>query len=179
LKENEIGAIYLAPCPSKMLALKYPPRKKHSFLDGVMAISEVYPSVMRALAHTEPADGLAEIRGLGLGWPIVGGQVASLKAEDSIAIAGLSDVMRVLDEIENGKLKDIQYIECHSCPTACVGGSLTVENPYIARGRVLRMVEKYGSQPCQDREKIRDLYQKNFFSLVRHHCPESGSTAWR
>jgi ferredoxin len=171
LKESEIGAIYLAPCPSKMLALKHPPRKKHSFLDGVMAISEVYPSVMRALAHTEPTNGHTEIRGLGLGWPIVGGQVASLKAEDSIAIAGLNDVMRVFDEIENGKLCDIQYIECHSCPTACVGGSLTVENPYIARGRVLRMVEKFGSQPCQDREKIRDLYQKNFFSLVGTIAP--------
>jgi len=46
-----------------------------------------------------------------------------------------------------------------------VGGSLTIENPYIARGRVLRMVERFGSKPCQEREKIRELYQKNFFSL--------------
>ena len=72
----------------------------------------------------------------------------------------------MFDEIENGKLKDIQYIECHSCPTACVGGSLTVENPYIARGRVLRMVERYGSEPCQDRQKVSALYRSNFFSLV-------------
>jgi len=166
LQEHEIGAIYLTPCPSKMIALKNPPRKKHSFLDGVIPISEIYPNLLRALAHADLTDSKPEIRGLGLGWPIVGGQVACLKAEDAIAIAGLTDVMRVFEEIENGKLKDIQYIECHSCPTACVGGSLTVENPYIARGRVLRMVEKHGSEPCQDREKIRELYQKNFFSLV-------------
>lgn len=171
LKEHEIGAIYLSACPSKMIALKNPPRKKHSFLDGVMPIADVYPSMVRALSHSEHTNGKSEIRGLGLGWPIVGGQVASLKAEESIAIAGLTDVMRVFDEIENGKLKDIQYIECHSCPTACVGGSLTVENPYIARGRVLRMVEKYGQEPCQDRQKIRDLYQKNFFSLVGRIAP--------
>lgn len=171
LKEHEIGAIYLAPCPSKMIALKCPPRKKHSFLDGVMAISEVYPNLLHALSHAGASNGKPEIRGLGLGWPIVGGQVASLKAHDSIAIAGLTDVMRVFDEIENGKLKDIQFIECHSCPTACVGGSLTVENPYIARGRVLRMVEQFGSQPCQDRDKIRELYQKNFFSLVGTIAP--------
>jgi len=171
LKEHEIGAIYLTPCPSKMMALKYPPRKKHSFLDGVMAISEVYPNVVRALALAAPDTGHQEIRGLGLGWPIVGGQVSSLKAEDAIAIAGLHDVMRVFDDIENGKLKDVQYIECHSCPTACVGGSLTAENPYIARGRVLRMVEQFGSEPCQDREKIRELYRKNFFSLVGSIAP--------
>jgi iron only hydrogenase large subunit-like protein len=171
LKDHEIGVIYLAPCPSKMIALKNPPRKKHSFLDGVISISEVYPSVLRVLAHGEGANGKPEIRGLGLGWPIVGGQVSSLKAEDTLAIAGLTDVMRVFDEIENGKLKDIQYIECHSCHTACVGGSLTVENPYIARGRVLRMVERFGTEPCQDREKIRDLYQKHFFSLVGTIAP--------
>ncbi len=165
LKEHEIGAIYLTPCPAKMIALKDPPRKKHSFLDGALPISEIFPDLVRALSQVAGTAPGPDIRGLGLGWPILGGQVACLKAEERIAIAGLMDVMRVFDEIENGKLKDIQYIECHSCPTACVGGSLTVENPYIARGRVLRMVEQSGSEPCQDREKIRALYRNNFFSL--------------
>jgi Fe-S-cluster-containing hydrogenase component 2 len=171
LKENEIGAIYLAPCPSKMIALKSPPRKKHSFLDGVIPISEIYPNLLRALPNADATNGRKDVHGLGLGWPILGGQLACLKAEESIAIAGLTDVMRVFDEIENGKLRDIQYIECHSCPTACVGGSLTVENPYIARGRVLRMVQKYGAEPCAEREKIRELYQKDFFALVGRISP--------
>ncbi|HTY37312.1 MAG TPA: [Fe-Fe] hydrogenase large subunit C-terminal domain-containing protein [Bacteroidota bacterium] len=171
LKEHEIGAIYLAPCPAKIIALKNPPRKKHSFLDGVIPISEIYPNLLRALPNTEPENGRKDIRGLGLGWPNVGGQVACLRAEDSIAIAGLADVMRVFDEIENGKMRDIQYIECHSCPTACVGGSLNVENPYIARGRVLRLVQKYGSEPCEAPEKIQVLYEKDFFSLVGTIAP--------
>jgi ferredoxin len=165
LHKHEIGAIYLTPCPAKMIALKNPPRKKNSFLDGAIPISEIYPHVRQVLSQATEADGTPDICGLGLGWPILGGQVASLKAEERIAVAGLTDVMRVFDEIENGKLKDIQYIECHSCPTACVGGSLTVENPYIARGRVLRMVERYGSEPSQDRQKIRELSQKSYFSL--------------
>lgn len=165
LQEHEIGAMYLTPCPAKMTALKSPPRKKQSFLDGAIPISEIYPTLLRAIAHHGASNGKPEVCGLGLGWPIVGGQVACLKAEEQIAVAGLTDVMRVFDEIENGKLKDIQYIECHSCPTACVGGSLTVENPYIARGRVLQMVEKYGSEPSQDRQRIRELSRHNFFSL--------------
>lgn len=164
-KESEIGVIYITPCPAKMLAIKHPPRKKHSFLNGTIGISEIYPSVMQALPEVVANGGGEEIRGLGLGWPIVGGQVACLKAEDCLAIAGLGDAIRIFEEIENGKLRDIQYIEVHSCPTACVGGSLTVENQYIARGHVLRMVQKFGGKPCQDRDKIRSLYQKNFFSL--------------
>jgi hypothetical protein len=148
-----------------MIAMKNPPRKKHSFLDGAIPISEIYPRMVRVLSQGNAPDEREDINGLGLGWPIVGGQVACLKAEEQLAVAGLTDVMRVFDDIENGKLRDIQYIECHSCPTACVGGALTVENPYIARGRVLRMVKTYGAEPGQDRQRIRESYQKNFFSL--------------
>lgn len=165
LKESDIGVIYITPCPAKELAIKYPPRKKHSFVNGTIAISGIYKTLLQALHDANTTEGTEEIRGLGLGWPYLGGQLACLKAEDSLAIGGLNDAVRIFEEIENGKLKDIQYIEVHSCPTACVGGSLCVENQYIARGRVLRMVEKYGGKPCQDREKIRGLYKKNFFSL--------------
>ncbi len=165
LKESEIGVIYITPCPAKMLAVKDPPRRRHSFVNGTIAISEIYPNVLRVLPDVARTDGEEEVRGLGLGWPILGGQVACLKAEECLSIAGVGDAVRVFEEVENGKLKDIQYIEAHSCPTGCVGGSLTVENSYIARGRVLQMVKRYGGRPCQDRGKIRELYQKNFFSL--------------
>jgi ferredoxin len=165
LRESEVGVIYLTPCPAKMLAVKDPPRRRHSFVDGTISISEIYPNVLKALSERSSNDGRGEIRGLGLGWPVLGGQLACLKAQDCLAIGGVSDAVRVFEEIENGKLKDIQYIEVHSCPTACVGGSLTAENSYIARGRVLHMVQKYGSTPSQDRTKIRELYQKNFFAL--------------
>lgn len=171
LKEKEIGVIYITPCPAKTIAIKYPPRKKHSFIDGTIAISEIYPTLLQLLSQNENNGNRPDVRGLGLGWPIVGGQVSCLKAEDCISIGGLDDVIRIFEEVEIGKLKDIQYLECHSCPTACVGGSLTVENPYLARGKVLGTIKLYGSVPCQEREKIRDLYQKNFFSLIGKIAP--------
>lgn len=172
LKANEIGAIYITPCPAQMLTIKKPLRRKHSFIDGAIAMHDIYPTMLQAMA--QPAEGKngKEVKGLGLGWPIVGGQVSCLRAEDCLAVGGLTDTVRILEEIENDKLKDVQYVECHSCPTACVGGTLTVENPYIARGRVLRMVKDYGSTACQDREKIRGLYQKNFFSLTGKIPPQ-------
>ncbi len=165
LREQEIGVIYLTPCPAKILAIRSPLRKKHSFVDGTIAISEIYPSILQVLSDVSGNGTMTDVRGLGLGWPILGGQVACLKEEECLSIGGLTDAMRLFEDIENGKLRHIQYIEVHSCHTACVGGSLTVENSYIARGRVLQMVQTYGKEPCQDREKIRTLYEKNFFSL--------------
>jgi Na+-translocating ferredoxin:NAD+ oxidoreductase RNF subunit RnfB len=171
LKASEIGVIYITPCPAKMLSIKNPPRKKHSFIDGAIAIADIYNTLLQVLSQTNGTCPREDVRGLGLEWPIVGGQVGSLKEEDCLAVGGLTDVVRILEDIENEKLKDVQYIELHSCLTACVGGSLTVENPYIARGRILRMVSKYGSSPCQEREKIQALYQKNFFSLPGKIAP--------
>jgi Fe-S-cluster-containing hydrogenase component 2 len=165
LREEEIGVIFVTPCPATTLAINDPPRKKHSFVNGTVAISDIYHRVRQVLPECLAELGGEDIRGLGLGWPVLGGQVACLKAEDCLAIGGLSDAVRIFDEIENGKLRDIQYIEVHSCPPGCAGGSLTVENSYIVRGRVLRMIRRFGGQPCQDREKIRALYRKNFFSL--------------
>jgi hypothetical protein len=171
LKESEIGVFYLTPCPAKMLAIKDPRRRRHSFVNGAIAINEIYPSVLGALAREAPADGEPDIRGLGLGWPVLGGQVACLKAEDCLAVGGVSDAVRVFEEIENGKLRDVQFVEVHSCPTACVGGSLTAENSYIARGRVLNLVRRYGMTPCQDRAKVGELYRKNYFTMLGKFAP--------
>ncbi len=78
---------------------------------------------------------------------------------------GLGDVERILDDIENGKLADVQYVECHACPHGCCGGPLTVDNPYVARSKILGLVARFGSTPSQDRAKIRELFQRGYFSL--------------
>jgi len=167
LRRDQIGVIYLTPCPPKMVAIKYPPRKRYSHVDGAIAISDIYLPLLSAIAelNAELPNDNEPVRGIGLGWPVLGGQVSSLRSESSLAVGGLGDVERILEEIENGKLGDVQYVECQACPQGCCGGSLTVENPYFARSKILSLVARFGSTPCQNRDKIRDLYQKNYFSL--------------
>jgi ferredoxin len=167
LRREEIGVIYLTPCPAKMVAIKYPPRKRVSHIDGAIGISEIYHPLLSAIGDVN-SDSLEDeepVRGLGLGWPVLGGQVASLRAESSLAVGGLSDVERIFDEIERGKLGDIQYVECHACAQGCCGGSLTLSDPYVTRSTILSLVARFGSTPCQDREKIRELYRTNYFFL--------------
>jgi hypothetical protein len=150
-----------------MVAIKHPPRKKRSELDGVIAISDVYYPLMSALREMPGQAGEEQeaVVGLGLAWPVLGGQVSALKAQDCLAVSGLREVARILEEIENGKLGDIQYVECHACHEGCCSGSLTVDNPYMARSKILSLAARFGSAPAQDREKIRELYQRNYFSL--------------
>jgi hypothetical protein len=167
LRRDEIGVIYLTPCPAKMVAIKYPPRKRHSHIDGAIAISDIYHSLLSALAEANNSGHEVEesVTGMGLGWPVLGGQVSALQAESSLAVGGLGDVERILDEIEHGKLGDIQFVECHACAQGCCGGPLTVGDPYVTRGTILNLVARFGKAPCQDRGKIREQYQKGYFSL--------------
>ena len=167
LRRNEIGVIYLTPCPAKMVSIKYPPRKGTSHIDGAIAISDIYRPLLSAIGEMNNTAHETEesVTGLGLGWPVLGGQVSALRAESSLAVGGLGDVQRILDEIERGKLGDIQFVECHACAQGCCGGSLTVGDPYVTRGTILSLVARFGKVPCEDRGKIRELYQKRYFSL--------------
>ncbi len=167
LQRDEIGIIYLTPCPAKMVAIKDPPRKRVSHVDGAIAISDIYDPLLAAMAGINSGAGEPQepVRGIGLGWPVLGGQVSSLRAASCLAVGGLADVERILEEVENGKLGDIEYVECHACPQGCCGGSLTVDNPYVCRSKILELVARLGSTPSQSREKIRELYETDYFSL--------------
>ncbi|MCK7505398.1 MAG: hypothetical protein MZV70_15840 [Desulfobacterales bacterium] len=56
-----------------------------------------------------------------------------------MSVWGLPNVLRILDDIDKGKLQRYTFIECHACFEGCVSGALTVENPYVARARALRL----------------------------------------
>jgi len=167
LRRDEIGVVYLTPCPAKMVAIRYPPRKGTSHIDGAIAISDIYHPLLAAIAdlNSDRREGQEPVRGLGLGWPVLGGQVLSLRAESCLAVGGLSNVERILEEIENGKMGDIQYVECHACPEGCCGGSLTVDNAYVARSKILSLVAHFGAAPSEDRERIRALCHQGYFAL--------------
>ena len=59
-----------------------------------------------------------------------------------LAADGIENCINVLDEIENGTIKDLDFVEFNACNGGCVGGTLNGENPYIAKAR-LRSLRKY------------------------------------
>ena len=48
----------------------------------------------------------------------------------------IENVIKVLDEMENDQISGVEFIELNACNGGCVGGALTVENPYIAKARL-------------------------------------------
>ena len=51
-------------------------------------------------------------------------------------------VMKVLEEIENGKLYDLEFFEGLACIGGCVGGPLVFENNFVAQNRLQKLISK-------------------------------------
>ena len=79
---------------------------------------------------------------IGLGWASSGGEGSALMNDRYLAADGIENVIRVLDSIEMGSFPSVDFAELDACSGGCVGGVLTVENPYIAQVR-LQTLRRY------------------------------------
>jgi Na+-translocating ferredoxin:NAD+ oxidoreductase RNF subunit RnfB len=171
LKENEIGIFYLTPCPAKMISIKQPAEKGRSYLDGAISISDIYGPLLSALENVKKETyrkDLEDICILGMGWAMVGGICRTLRLKNALAVSGLGEIIKVFDDIETGKLRNIDFIEAYSCPQGCVGGSLTVENIYTSHNKILKLIETLEYEQikaCPDIREVRKLYKQNYFSI--------------
>ena len=53
---------------------------------------------------------------------------------------GIENVIRVLEDMEDEKLRGLDFVELNACSSGCVGGVLNVENPYVAAVRLKRLL---------------------------------------
>jgi Fe-S-cluster-containing hydrogenase component 2 len=161
LPPEKIGAVYITPCPAHMVAILEHPGMKRSYLDTAVSIADLFQTLGAAMAQiSEPVDNLdGGETASGVGWAFLGGLPRFLPAEDALAVAGLPNVIRILDDVEKGRLRKYVFIECHACAEGCVGGPLTVEDPYVARAKTIKLMQKLPAGPAIDRQAIEQRYR--------------------
>jgi len=167
LPPEKIGAIYITPCPSKIVAILEHPGMRRSYLDAAVSISDLFQTLAAAVSRiqeTEPNMDTVESAS-GLSWSFLEKFPRSLPAENTLSVAGLPNVIRILDDIEKGRLRKYRYIECHACPEGCVGGCLTVENPYLARGKAIKLQQNLPAGCIVDRREVEASYRKKDFLM--------------
>lgn len=158
LSPEEIGVFFITPCPAKRTAIRRPLCYERSGTDGAIAIKDIYPSLVQVMDKLQP-DELEPINDsgiIGVGWASSGGEAAGLLNERYLAADGIENVINVLEELEDEKLNDLEFIELNCCTGGCVGGVLTVENPYVAKARLQRL-RKFMPVSCNSLSEDYDL----------------------
>lgn len=85
---------------------------------------------------------LSESGIIGISWASSGGESTAIFNEDYLAADGIDNIIRVLDQIENGNIPSLKFIELNACPGGCVGGVMAMENPFVAKAR-LQSLRRY------------------------------------
>ena len=154
---EDVGAFFITPCAAKMTVVRNPIGMDKSFVDGCISIMDVYGQMSKLIDKTRGALPLHTATSYGVGWAISGGEGLSIQKDDYLAVDGIHNVIKVLEEIENGKLNDLDFFEGLSCLGGCVGGPLVFENAFVAQNRLKKLISKAQGTPLLDREVEQQL----------------------
>lgn len=147
LKDEEICVLFLSPCPAKVSYVRHPIGITDSAVTGALAISDFYFKIRAKRKEITEPTVQSQTGIIGLNWAGSGGEATSLLSDKYLAADGIENCIRILDEIENGTLHNLEFVELNACNGGCVGGTLNVENPFIAKAR-LRSLRKYRPISC-------------------------------
>ncbi len=165
LKPEEIGLFFISPCPGKVSAIADPVGYRDKCIDGAIPIKDVFGrlhSFVYSATEDEVKRVLRQASGVGVGWARSGGEVLSIGAQRHISVDGIHNVIQIMEEIDRGKLLDMDYIELQACVGGCVGGVLAVENPFISRRRIRDIASDGGVNPTEEEIAVHqaDLLQQ-------------------
>ena len=146
LSPEDIGVFFITPCAAKATCAQYPIGLSSSYINGTFSIKNIYLRILPYLKSTEDIKPLAKAGFTGICWANSGGEANASGRENHIAVDGIHNVLEILDEIDNNKLKDIDFVELLACTGGCVGGPLNVENSFVAKRRVKTLANSFKAE---------------------------------
>lgn len=165
--QEEVGCFFITPCAAKMTAIRNPIGHETSAVDGAISMLEIYGLLTSQLKNISFDTNISRASAYGVGWANSGGEAAAVCPEHSMSVDGIENVIRVLEEIENDKLQDLVFFEGSACTGGCVGGPLTFENNYVARGAIRALM--HGCDITHPDEKVKVSYLTKYNLLGDKH----------
>jgi hypothetical protein len=144
VEPDEVGVFFISPCAAKMTSVKAPLEVEKSSVSGVIPIKMVYFKILKLLSKMKNQsleDIDLQAGKYGVRWASTGGEALSIDSKRVLYVDGIQNVVKILEDLEDGKIKDIEFIEASACTGGCTGGPLTVENMYVAKNRSRQQLE--------------------------------------
>ena len=108
----------------------------------VVSISDVYFMLINLMKREKTPVPVSRSGMIGISWATSGGEATAIFNDKYLAADGIENVIKMLDQIENGQIPQLEFIELNACTGGCVGGVMTMENPFIAKAR-LQTLRRY------------------------------------
>lgn len=172
LKPEEIGTCFISPCPAKASYAKNGFASYKSYVDVVVPINDIYFSLIGKMHSGDDVPDITETGRIGVGWARSGGEATAIFNSDYLAADGIENVIQVLDQVETGNIPPLEFIELNACSGGCVGGVLTIQNPFIAKAR-LQSIRRYlpVSQNKPDADASHYIPESYLFDELPEYSP--------
>ncbi|MBQ4193542.1 MAG: 4Fe-4S dicluster domain-containing protein [Clostridia bacterium] len=143
LSDEDIGIVFISPCPAKVSYVKNDFAGERNYITDVISVRDVYFALLDVMKERgdEPLE-TTESGMIGIGWATTGGESTAIFNERYLAADGIENCIHVLDQIDNEDITSLDFVELNACDGGCVGGAMTVANPYIAQAR-LQALKRY------------------------------------
>ncbi len=171
LKNEEIGIFFITPCAAKATEVSNPLPSDDimATINGAIGIKDIYTRMIAAMRTVEVDESIHNSTADGFSWAISGGESSYIKNKKVLHVDGISNVIRVLEEIECGKLENIDFFEGLACLGGCVGGCLTVENNFVAK---MYLQERAEMERMESICHLDEAYVKNMYNSGMMHQKE-------
>jgi Fe-S-cluster-containing hydrogenase component 2 len=181
LAPEQIAAVYVTPCQARTVSIVQPAEGGRSNLDGAVGIPQVYNTVLaearRAAESGQPSCVPSPARSAAmLRWATPRALPYAFRRYRYMSVTGLPNVIRVFDDVERGKLKDIDFLECYACWAGCANGNLTVDNVYVSQAKLQSLMSDL---PATDGETETEVERRRDedFSLEHLFVPRPRANA--
>lgn len=140
LTDDDICVYFISPCPAKVSYIKNGFGNYKSEVDVVLSMSDIYFSLIGVMNDISKAEMSSEAGMIGIGWASSGGESSAIFNDNYLAADGIKNAIKILDQLENGNIPpQLEFVELNACIGGCVGGALTIENPFIAKTRLISL----------------------------------------
>lgn len=136
LKKEDIVTVFISPCTAKISAVKNDFDNEGSNVDYVVAVNEVYFELLGVMGRSNKIAPISKTGMVGMSWAVSGGEASALLNDRYLAADGIENIIKVLDELETASFPFLDYIELNACSSGCVGGVMTVGNPYLTKVKI-------------------------------------------
>ena len=166
----------LAPCPSKITMVREPQGRDTSPLKNAVTVRRVARGIMAGHDKLpENENGVIKRKNRWIQWARRGGESRHVQAFSDrkltiLAVSGMRNTLDILQELELGRLRGVDFIECRVCDTGCVGGIGNADSRFLANLRLGNIETDWNISP-NELARAEELYAMDLWPIQKEYLP--------